>query len=69
MFYKHVEHGMNQQADWLANVALHTSRTVAHVERLFPDLREEMAPPTTLDWVEGQPKGQAAVWETVVGDR
>ena len=69
MFYRHVERGMNRQADWLANVALHTSRSVAHVERLFPDLREEMALPTTLDWVEGQSQGQAAVWEVVVGDR
>ena len=50
-------------------MALSIGRTVKGVERQFPNLQEDLAPPMQLDLPEGQTQRKAATWETVVGDR
>ena len=44
-------------------------RNTRGVEKLFPALWEDHAPPLQLDLVPGEPLPIAAVWEARVGDR
>ena len=47
-----MDHKLNRQAGWLANVALSTVQSVPRVEIMFPHLTKVMALPTSLDLVD-----------------